>query len=77
MIKKLERIGSNCLNLLSGTATCNLTNRDFSGCAIPYAYLCKRDFQGCNFSYSNMENCLISEAKLDDSYFIETNLKNL
>jgi uncharacterized protein YjbI with pentapeptide repeats len=67
IIKKLERIGSNCLNLLSGPARCNLTNRDFSGCAIPYAYLYKRDFQGCNFSNSNMQNCLISEAKLDNS----------
>jgi hypothetical protein len=42
-ISKLEKIGSNCLNLLSFPTRCDLTYRDFSRCAIPYAYLYKRD----------------------------------
>jgi hypothetical protein len=42
-VSKLEKIGSNCLNLLSGPTRCDLTNRDFSRCAIPNAYLYKRD----------------------------------
>jgi hypothetical protein len=46
-INKLERIGSNCVNLLAGPARCDLTYRDFSYCAIPYAYFYKRDLSGC------------------------------
>ncbi len=64
---KLERIGSNCLNLLSSPARCDLTNRDFSSCAIPNAYLYKRDFSSCNFSHANMDNCLITDSILDNS----------
>jgi hypothetical protein len=45
-IKKLERVGSNCINLLSALPRCDLTHRDFSDCAIPYAYLYKRDLTG-------------------------------
>jgi uncharacterized protein YjbI with pentapeptide repeats len=63
---KLEKIGSNCLNLLSGPARCDLTNRDFSSCAIPNAYLYKRDLSGCNFSHANMDNCLITKSILDN-----------
>jgi uncharacterized protein YjbI with pentapeptide repeats len=74
---KLEKIGSNCLNLLSGPARCDLKNRDFSSCAIPNAYLYKRDFSGCNFSNANMDNCLITDSRLDNSYFTETSMKNL
>ncbi len=64
---KLEKIGSNCLNLLSGPARCDLTDRDFSSCAIPNAYLYKRDLSGCNFSHANMDNCLITASRLDNS----------
>ncbi len=64
---KLEKIGSNCLNLLSGSARCDLTNRDFSSCAIPNAYLYKRDLSGCNFSHANMDNCLVRDSRLDNS----------
>ncbi len=46
---KLEKIGSNCVNLLAGPYRCDLTERDFSDCAIPYAYFYKRDLSGCNF----------------------------
>jgi uncharacterized protein YjbI with pentapeptide repeats len=66
-ISKLEKIGSNYLNLLSGPARCDLTNRDFSNCAIPNAYLYKRDFSRCNFSHANMDNCLITDSRLDNS----------
>ncbi len=66
-ISKLEKIGSNCLNLLSGPARCDLTNRDFSRCAIHNAYLYKRDLSGCNFSHANMDNCLITDSRLDNS----------
>jgi uncharacterized protein YjbI with pentapeptide repeats len=65
------------LNLLSGPARCDLTNRDFSHCAIPNAYLYKRDLSQCNFSNANMDNCLITDSRLDNSYFIETSMKNL
>jgi uncharacterized protein YjbI with pentapeptide repeats len=64
---KLEKIGSNCLNLLSGPARCDLTNRDFSSCAIPNAYLYKRDLSGCNFIHANMDSCLIIDSRLDNS----------
>jgi uncharacterized protein YjbI with pentapeptide repeats len=66
-ISKLEKIGSNCLNLLSGSARCDLKNRDFSSCAIPNAYLYKRDLSQCNFSHANMDNCLITDSRLDHS----------
>ncbi len=46
-IDKLEKIGSNCVNLLAGPYRCDLTYRDFSECAIPYAYFYKRDLSGC------------------------------
>jgi uncharacterized protein YjbI with pentapeptide repeats len=62
LIPKLEKIGSNCINLLSGSARGDLTDRDFSYCTIPYAYFYKRDLSGCNFSHANMNNCIITEA---------------
>jgi uncharacterized protein YjbI with pentapeptide repeats len=65
-ISNLEKIGSNCLNLLSVPVRCDLTNRDFSSCAIPNAYLYKRDLSGCNFSHANMDNCLITDSRLDN-----------
>jgi uncharacterized protein YjbI with pentapeptide repeats len=74
---KLEKIGSNCLNLLSGPARCDLTNRDFSSCAIPNAYLYKRDLSECNFSHANMDNCLITDSRLDHSQFTETSMKDI
>jgi uncharacterized protein YjbI with pentapeptide repeats len=74
---KLEKIGINCLNLLSGPARCDLTNRDFSSCAIPNAYLYKRDLSRCNFSNANMDNSLITDSILDHSKFIETSMENL
>jgi uncharacterized protein YjbI with pentapeptide repeats len=74
---KLEKIGSNCLNLLSGPARCGLTNRDFSSCAIPNAYLYKRDLSQCNFCNANMDNCLITDSRLDNSLFKKTSMKNL
>jgi hypothetical protein len=43
---KLERLGRNCLNLLSALCWCDLTHRDFSECAMPHAYLYKRDLTG-------------------------------
>ncbi len=64
---KLEKIGINCLNLLSFPTRCDLTNRDFSRCAIPNAYLYKRDLSSCNFSHANMDNCLITDSRLDNS----------
>ncbi len=42
-ILKLERMGSNCMNLIAALPWVDLTDRDFSGCAMPYAYLYKRD----------------------------------
>ncbi len=47
IISKLEKIGSNCVNLLAGSYRCDLTYRDFSDCAIPHAYFYKRDLTGC------------------------------
>jgi hypothetical protein len=44
--EELEKIGSNSMNLLAGPAHCDLTNRDFSGCAMPRSYLYKRDISG-------------------------------
>ncbi len=43
-------IGSNCMNLLAGPYRCDLTDRDFSGCAIPYSYFYKRDLSGCKIN---------------------------
>ncbi len=39
----MERIGSNCMNLIAALPCIDLTDRDFSECAMPYAYLYKRD----------------------------------
>jgi uncharacterized protein YjbI with pentapeptide repeats len=64
-IRKLEIIGSNCVNLLAAPVQCDLTNRDFSDCSIPNAYFYKRDLSGCKFNYANMENCMLVDAKLD------------
>jgi hypothetical protein len=46
-ILKLGRMGSNCMNLLAALPWIDLTDRDFSGCAMPHAYLYKRDLTGC------------------------------
>jgi hypothetical protein len=43
---KLERMGSNCMNLLAALPWIDLTDRDFSECAMPYAYLYRRDLTG-------------------------------
>ncbi len=67
IINKLEKIGSNCINLLVRPVTSDLKNRDFSNCAIPHAYLYKRDLTGCNFSMANMDNCFLSQTRLDNS----------
>jgi hypothetical protein len=47
-IFKLERIGSNCINLLSALPRIDLKDRDFSDCVMPHAYLYKRDLTGSN-----------------------------
>ncbi len=47
-LNKLYKIGSNCVNLLAGPYRSDLTNLDFSDCAIPNAYFYKRDLTGCN-----------------------------
>ncbi len=46
-INRLQKIGRNCVNLLAGPIRCDLTYRDFSDCAIPFAYFYKRDLSGC------------------------------
>jgi hypothetical protein len=38
-ILKLERMGSNCMNLIAALPWIDLTDRDFSEFAMPYAYL--------------------------------------
>ncbi len=43
---KLEKIGSNCANLMAALPRCDLKNRDFSECSISYAYFYKRDLSG-------------------------------
>ncbi len=65
MIAKLERIGSNCVNLLAGPPRCDLTYRDFSECAIPNAYFYKRDLSGCNFTRTKLNESILSEARLE------------
>jgi hypothetical protein len=35
------------MNLLAGPYRCDLTDRNFSECAIPYSYFYKRDLSGC------------------------------
>jgi hypothetical protein len=45
-ILKLERMRSNCMNLLAALPKIDLTDRDFSDCVMPYAYLYKRDLTG-------------------------------
>ncbi len=42
----MERIGSNCMNLIAALPWIDLTDRDFSECAMPHAYLYKRDLTG-------------------------------
>jgi hypothetical protein len=39
-------MGSNCINLIAALPWIDLTDRDFSECAMPYAYLYKRDLKG-------------------------------
>ncbi len=45
-ILKLERMGSNCMNLLAALPWIDLTDRDFSECVMPHAHLYKRDLTG-------------------------------
>jgi hypothetical protein len=42
----MERMGSNCINLIAALPWIDLTYRDFSECAMPHAYLYKRDLTG-------------------------------
>jgi uncharacterized protein YjbI with pentapeptide repeats len=39
-------MGSNCMNLIAALPWIDLTDRDFSDCAMPHAYLYKRDLTG-------------------------------
>jgi hypothetical protein len=45
-ILKLERMGSNCMSLIAALPWIDLTERDFSDCVMPHAYLYKRDLTG-------------------------------
>jgi hypothetical protein len=71
-IKKLEKIGSNCVNLLAGPYRCDLTERDFSDCAIPYAYFYKRDLSGCNFfmDFWSIFSLIISKSLKNNNEFM-------
>jgi hypothetical protein len=42
-------MGSNCLNQLAALPWIDLTERDFSDCAMPHAYLYKRDLTGSKY----------------------------
>jgi uncharacterized protein YjbI with pentapeptide repeats len=42
----MERMGSNCMNLIAALPRIDLTDRDLSGCAMLHAYLYKRDLTG-------------------------------
>jgi uncharacterized protein YjbI with pentapeptide repeats len=77
IISKLEKIGSNCVNLLAGPYRCDLTYRDFSDCAIPYAYFYKRDLTGCNFTRTSMKDSIITDAILDSCCFMESDIRNI
>ncbi len=70
IIEKLEMIGSNCVNLLAGCALSDLTNRDFSNCAIPFAYFYKCDLSGCNFTNTDMSNSNLMDAILGQCVFL-------
>ncbi len=65
------------MNLLSALPWCDLTYRDFSECAIPHAYLYKRDLTGSKFNKTQLNKCIITDARLDSCDFIETDLRNL
>ncbi len=41
-------MGGNCMNLLAALPWIDLTDRDFSDCAMPHTYLYKRDLTGSN-----------------------------
>ncbi len=45
-ILKLERMGSNCMNLIAALPWIDLADRDFSDCVMPHAYLYRRDLTG-------------------------------
>jgi uncharacterized protein YjbI with pentapeptide repeats len=62
---------------MAGPVRCDLTNRDFSNCSIPHAYLYKRDLSGCDFTNTNMDNCMLVNARLNESLFIGTRLHNI
>jgi uncharacterized protein YjbI with pentapeptide repeats len=70
MIKKLEVIGSNCMNLLAASPKCDLTQRNLSGCAIPHTYFYKCDLSGSNFNSTNMDICDLKNARLDNCDFV-------
>jgi hypothetical protein len=40
------------MNLIAALPRIDLTDRDFSECAMPHAYLCKRDLTGSNNFWS-------------------------
>jgi hypothetical protein len=70
---KLEKIGSNCVNLLAGPYRCDLTERDFSDCAIPYAYFYKRDLSGCNFfnGFWGIFSLIVSKTLKNNNEFMD------
>ncbi len=47
-ILKLERMGSNCMNLIAALPQIDLTDRDFSDCVMPCTYFYKRNLTGSN-----------------------------
>ncbi len=59
-ILKLERMGSNCMNLIAALPWIDLTDRDFSDCVMPHAYLYRRDLTGSkNSRWSQGLVCII------------------
>jgi hypothetical protein len=58
------------VNLLAGSYRCDLTERDFSDCAIPYAYFYKRDLSGCNFLWG-IFYLIVSKNLKNNNEFID------
>jgi uncharacterized protein YjbI with pentapeptide repeats len=62
---------------MAGFPRCDLKDRNFSDCAIPRVCFYKRDLSGCKFIRTEMPHCILSDARLNNCIFDQTNLSHL
>ncbi len=74
-ILKLERMGSNCMNLIAALPRIDLTDRDFSDFVMPHAYLYRRDLTGSKNLIGVLRFIIIYYCRLSDYFLIAIIIK--